>query len=138
MVCIYCSGSTQVINSRLQKKLNQVWRRRRCQSCNAVFTTHEAADLNAALLVASGKQLRPFVRDKLYLSIYSSLKHRKTAINDAGPLADTVISNITSLAQQSTIERSLIISSVTAVLTNFDTAAATHYQAFHQADNLTK
>ena len=69
MVCLQCGSETKVVNSRLQKRSNQVWRRRQCSSCQSIFTTQETADYSSIWLVkhSSGK-LVPFSRDKLFLS----------------------------------------------------------------------
>ena len=132
MVCIYCSAETQVINSRHQKKANQVWRRRRCLSCRAVFTTNEVTDPTQALRIRRKTQLEPFSRDTMLLSIYDSLKHRKTASSDASGLTATVMSMLYPLAVDTVLDREVVIELVGQVLARFDKAAAVHYQAFHQ------
>lgn len=77
------------------------------------------------------RRLEPFQRDKLFMSIYDSLKHRKTALSDASGLTDTVISQLYPLMKDAVVERMAIIRAVTEVLTRFDGVAATHYDAFH-------
>lgn len=133
MVCLYCASSTQVTNSRLQKKLNQVWRRRRCLSCSTVYTTLEKIDYESALSVKSHNQYKPFSRDKLLLSIYDSLKHRKTALNDATALTDTVIAMLTQHISNACVGRGQIIDSTQLALKRFDKSAATYYAAYHPA-----
>lgn len=132
MVCTYCSGKTQVINSRWQKRPNQVWRRRRCVSCEAVFTTVEGSDLTKSLVAvhASGA-FAAFQRDKLMLSIYDAVKHRKTAQTDASALTDTVISKVLARANAGAITQAEITQITHATLKAFDAAAATHYLAYH-------
>lgn len=45
MQCIYCQHpKTSVANSRSASKQASVWRRRRCQQCQKVFTTREEPD----------------------------------------------------------------------------------------------
>lgn len=131
MVCIYCSNDTRVVNSRPQKRLNRVWRRRTCTTCGTTFTSSEAIDLSGSITVRDMKHLEPFQRDKLFMSIYDSLKHRKTALSDASGLTDTVISRLYPLMKDAIVERMAIIGAVTEVLTRFDGVAATHYDAFH-------
>jgi transcriptional repressor NrdR len=131
MVCIYCGHFTKVSNSRLQKKANQVWRRRKCQGCGAVFTTLESVDATQALRVHRQKHFQPFSRDKLLLSLYDSLRHRKTAMVDATALTATVLSQLYPLITNATLERDSIAEVAAAVLGRFDTAAATSYRAFH-------
>ena len=131
MVCIYCQHDTNVINSRLQKKLNQVWRRRRCQNCNSVFTTLETINFQTVLAVAHKNAYKPFLRDKLLLSIHESLKHRKSALSDATAVTDTIISKLYANVIDGHIDRQQIIQTTGVVLKRFDKAAATHYQAYH-------
>ena len=131
MVCPYCGHETNVNNSRHQKRLNQVWRRRKCSSCGAIFTTTEAVDLSGALRIRMATGLEPFSRDTLLLSIYESLKHRKSAINDSGALTSTIISALYPLAEDTIIDRDVVTTVTASVLERFDKVAATHYQAFH-------
>jgi transcriptional repressor NrdR len=131
MVCIYCRHETQVVNSRHQKKANQVWRRRRCVECSAVFSTLEAPDTTQALRVMKSTGLEPFSRDNLLLSIYDSLKHRKTAMSDATALTSTVIIQLFPLIKQAVVDREEIVQVTSEVLRRFDKVAATHYRAFH-------
>lgn len=134
MVCIQCLAETQIINSRLGKRNNSVWRRRKCLTCHMVFTTHETADLNAAWRVKSnGTELLPFNRDKLFISLYSSLQHRPTALTDAAGLTDTVIARLAAAATDGLIQNTAIIQAAVVALHRFDKAASTHYLAFHKA-----
>lgn len=135
MVCIYCSSNTQVTNSRSQKKLNQVWRRRQCMQCRSIFTTHELTDLSTSLAVSySPTDLRPFVRELLFMSIYESCKHRPQAIYDATHISQTVIAKVfTTLSQadNGVITRDTLVEICAATLEAFDSAAATMYGAYH-------
>jgi transcriptional repressor NrdR len=131
MVCVYCGSTTRTVNSRHQKRLNQVWRRRRCTECGAIFTTLEAVDTNLALGLRSGTHFEPFSRDKLLLSVHDSLKHRKTALEDALALTGTIMSRLYPHVQDASLSREILIKTALDVLTHFDKAAATHYQAFH-------
>jgi transcriptional regulator NrdR family protein len=131
MVCIHCQSETQVSNSRLQKKLNRVWRRRAC-SQGHVFTTLEAADYASQWLVAGApKRLQPFSRDKLFISLYQSLQHRKTALSDASALTDTIIQKLAGQITDGVIASSTVTSVAQIALNRFDSAASSHYQAFH-------
>ena len=134
MVCIYCGAETHVFNSRPQKRLNQVWRRRRCYSCQSAFSTQEAADYTAAWLV-EGKSgaLQPFLRDKLFISLYKSCSHRTSALNDAGALSATVINKLLAQADNGVIKRTVIMQIVQVALNRFDRSASVHYQAFHKS-----
>lgn len=132
MVCIYCHGDTKVINSRLQIKRNNVWRRRKCLECGAITSTTEAVDLARSISVRRKMKIEPFERDKLMLSVYNSLRHRKSALGDSTAITETVIAGllktqITHAVIDSEHIKELAIKS----LSNFDKAAATSYQAFH-------
>ncbi len=134
---MYCGAETRVINSRPQKRHNHIWRRRQCSDCTAIFTTSEIPDLAKSLVVVRGKTMCPFSRDKLYLSLYDSLKHRKTATSDATGLTDTIISHMYPLVLSGSISSTDIVEIALQVLRHFDKAAATYYQAYHpeKADN---
>ena len=133
MVCVQCGGQTQVINSRHQKRANQVWRRRRCRECGAVFTSEESAAYGASWAVQSPSgALTPFSRDKLLLSLHRSLQHRKTALEDASGLADTVIKKLSGAVTDGVIESRAVVHAVQVALSRFDQAASTHYAAFHK------
>lgn len=132
MVCIYCGSATQVINSRHQKRLNQVWRRRRCVRCGAVFTSHEAVDLGATLRVSQESgSLAPFDQTALLISIYECCRHRATAIADASALLQTILGQLRPHITDGIIKRSAIAATSYEVLKRFDIPAATMYKAYH-------
>lgn len=132
MVCIYCGNPTAVVNSRLQKQLNQIWRRRRCELCGAIFSTHEAPALTGAFMIRmSDGSLCAFSRDKLFLSIYESCKHRKDAVNDSSAITLNVIGKLSGFSATGEILRIELIDTVLKVLNNFDTTAANVYSGLH-------
>lgn len=131
MVCIYCGGVTRVVNSRLQKRTNTVWRRRHCLNCGATATTQEGIIREKALLIKKDSDLEPFSRDKLFLSLYDSLRHRKTAITDASALSDTILGSCATHVDQGTVEVSLLATTAHGVLKRFDRPAAVYYQAHY-------
>ncbi|MGH7233962.1 MAG: hypothetical protein ACREF7_00755 [Candidatus Saccharimonadales bacterium] len=134
MVCVYCGGKTRVFNSRPLFRSNQVWRRRICNECKAVFTTVEGHDPAQTWLVKSSNQSSTnFIREKLFLSIYESLKHRPTALLDAKHLTQTVINKLGAATKSGAIDASSITSTVIVSLNRFDKIAGTHYKAFHSS-----
>jgi transcriptional regulator NrdR family protein len=134
MVCIYCGSKTSITNSRPQKRLNRTWRRRQCETCQAVFTSVEAADLAAGLVVShSHSPVEPFSRDKLFVSLYRALGHRKTAVSDAGALSDTIVAKLLHGEAQASISPADIVQTAHQTLLHFDQAAAVQYQAYHHA-----
>lgn len=135
MVCIHCGSETQVINSRPQKRSNQVWRRRQCIKCGAVFTTAEVTLYEAAWAVRgkSGK-LNPFSRDKLLLSLHKSCSHRKAAVKDAAGLTDTIIRKLSGQhVADGTVNARDITQVAQVTLNRFDKTASVHYAAFHKS-----
>jgi transcriptional repressor NrdR len=133
MVCIHCGGKTQVINSRPRKRNNQVWRRRECLACQAVFSTEESVQYGGSWTVrASPGGLEPFSRDKLFLSLYRSCGHRPTALSDAAGLTDTVIRRLLPRLEGGILTNRAIVQTAQVALNRFDRAASTHYQAFHK------
>ena len=132
MVCIYCSGETHVTNSRLQKKTNTVWRRRKCLSCQGLFTSLEGIDYPTSLLFKhSEKRAEPFQRDILFVSVYESCRHRKQAVAQAAALTDTVLGRLRSKIHEASLTRDDVISVTADVLRRFDKAAYSAYLAYH-------
>jgi transcriptional regulator NrdR family protein len=135
MVCIYCASPTDVVNSRQQKRGNTVWRRRRCSQCTNVFTTTEAPDLSATFRVpskANSAKLLPFSRDKLFMSLYESCKHRPAALSDASSLTTTIISGLLKdQPQAGLLHRKHIAQTAHHLLSRFDKTAASVYLAYH-------
>jgi transcriptional regulator NrdR family protein len=134
MVCINCGNKTQVTNSRAQKRVNQVWRRRSCAICGITFTTIETADYGQSWqILATNGSFSSFSRDRLFLSILNSLKHRRgTAIADAGGLADTIMAKLAPQVIDGQINSQSIIQTTQVALNRFDSAASMHYHAFHK------
>lgn len=65
------------------------------------------------------------------MSVYDSLRHRKSALTDATSLTATIVSNMYDLADNGVIEREAVVTVTSAVLERFDKIAAIHYKAFH-------
>lgn len=132
MVCIYCVGKTSVANSRGSKKSPETWRRRECMECGTVFTTRERPDYEGALRIRKEDgRLQPFLRDKLFISVYNSLSHRKTAQSDATELTDTVILQLIELHTGGIASGQTLTATTLQVLNRFDKAAGVYYQAHY-------
>lgn len=78
-------------------------------------------------------RLQPFSRDNLFMSIYDSLRHRRTALDDATALSSTVLRKLYPLIKKARLERKDIVETAAQTLDKFDKVAATHYRAFHPA-----
>lgn len=132
MVCVYCESPTKVTNSRLQRRQNNIWRRRQCSVCSSIFTTREYAELETALMVEdSTKRLTPFSRDKLFITVYESCKHRPDAVLDAGGIVQTIIKHIIDNQKDGVVQRRDIVLAALKVLGRFDQTAAAVYAAYH-------
>ncbi len=130
MVCIYCGEKTKTTNSRSSAANFRTWRRRQCISCQAIFTTEETADLKQSLRVKNGASLRPFIYEKLFLDVYESLSHRKTAYTDAKGLTDTIILKLLP-CKSGIIQNTEVKETALEVLKRFDSAAFTYYKSHH-------
>jgi len=133
MVCIHCGSKTKVVNSRHQRKTNQVWRRRQCAECGTIFSTLEVTQHELAWLVSHNGRFEPFSPDKLFLSLYKSCEHRPAALSDAKGLTGTIISKLPAYMADGALNASDIARVAQVALNRFDKAASTHYQAFHQS-----
>lgn len=134
MVCIYCASKTKtaVINSRVSAKSASVWRRRRCLHCTGVITTREHVDLENALRIQKNNSLEPFQRDRLFMSVYDSVSHRKTALSDATQLTDNIVNSLLNLQAGGVLGRQQIVDTTAVTLGRFDSAAGTRYSALHR------
>lgn len=131
MVCPYCSGDTDVINSRSQKRNNQVWRRRRCLKCQAVFTTHELLFLPAIYSVNKGRSKEAFLPDKLFSELVVALRHRENAYEAAREVLAPILRNVTKTASKGLISPQAISLETGAVLKRLDRQAWLRYIAEH-------
>lgn len=130
MVCPFCAHDSKVTNSRLQKRLNSVWRRRECLRCHAVWTTTERIESATAYKVSRRGKLDYFKPELLLISIYETLKHRSSAAQDAQYISVTVLRQLQS-KQRAVITISDIRKTTHDVLVRFDTLSADLYAATH-------
>lgn len=79
----------------------------------------------------NGKGLKPFSRDKLFLSLHNSCQHRKTALRDAQGLTDTIIKKLPAYIEAGTLTNTAISRVAQVALNRFDAVASAHYQAVH-------
>jgi transcriptional repressor NrdR len=131
MQCVYCGHETKVTNSRQQKRNNQVWRRRKCVVCKAVFTTHEAVDLPSALLVQSGTSAKPFLPDLLFTEVLLALQDRKNCYIDAREATNTVINQLLKMPGKPLFTPQQISQAASRVLGRLDKRAQLRFIAEH-------
>ena len=139
MVCPFCMyDKTEVYNSRRTKKINSVWRRRRCLRCEREFTTEEQARPESVIRVGIKGLPRalPYSHTKLLLSVHRACDHRRNAAKSAEYVVSTVEQRLYLAAaqQNQTVSKQDIIETALAVLKNYDTAAYVKYLSYHQAD----
>jgi transcriptional repressor NrdR len=73
MICPFCrSQQVYVKNSRPTKGGFQIWRRKHCQNCGEIFTTHEIIDLSHLVVIKKSGKKERFSHAKLYSGIYRS------------------------------------------------------------------
>ena len=131
MVCIYCGGETKVTNSRLQRRNNQVWRRRECLACQSVFTTHESVELESALSVSKDGQSEPFLPDLLLKELMIALNHRKDVYVASREVLGTIVGKLLILPQKPLFKPADIAETTAKVLKRFDKRAYLRYVADH-------
>lgn len=131
MVCIYCGGKTKVSNSRLQRRNNQVWRRRECLACQSVFTTHESVELQGALAVIHDGRNTTFLPDLLLNELMMALKDRKDVYTASREVLGTIVRQLLTLPQKPLFKPGDISKTTAEVLKRFDKPAYLRYLADH-------
>lgn len=132
MFCINCfEPTTNVANSRPNKKQPLVWRRRRCAHCGTTFTTYERPSLaDNKAIQRTGHPEEAFNLGKLIISISKAFAHLpKEATYNSLWLAQTVEDTLSSQRQVITPED--IAATTHDVLRHFDELAAVQYAAQH-------
>jgi len=131
MVCSVCGGRTEVINSRQQKRSNQVWRRRRCLDCLRVFTTHEMTDLSPQFSVSKKDKEEPFLTDKLFTEVLLALQDRKDCYRDAREATATITKHLLAKADGVVIPAPAISRVTAQVLKRLDRRAWLRFISEH-------
>jgi len=131
MVCVYCGSETKVINSRWQKRNNQVWRRRKCLACQSVFTTHEQIELESVIYVEHDGLSTSFLPDLLLSELMMALKHRKDVYTASRELMSIIVRRLLSLPHKPLLKPADISKTTAGVLKRFDKQAYLRYVADH-------
>ena len=131
MVCVYCGSETKVVNSRWQKRNNQVWRRRRCLACQSVFTTHEQIELESVLYVEHNGLAKAFLPDLLLKELMIALKHRKDVYTASREVMSTIVRSLLGLPLNPFLKPTDISKTTAGVLKRFDKQAYLRYVADH-------
>jgi transcriptional regulator NrdR family protein len=85
------------------------------------------------MIAAGKKQLIPFNRDKLLISVYTSMTHRSKPLQDAPGITSTIISHLLQTNHKGVLTTSEIATTAYTTLGRFDKAAATFYKAHHSS-----
>jgi len=133
VVCVYCGAKTRVYNSRLQKRNNQVWRRRKCERCLALFTSHEAMDLSSSLSVLSGGSPKPFMLDMLFTDLLLALQDRPDCYLASREATSTAVRQLLKLPDVPVITPKEISTAAAKVLKRLDRRAYLRYVAEHRS-----
>lgn len=101
-----------------------------------MYTSIESPDYSYSIVVNKPKsKVEAFSRDKLLITVFDSLKHRKSAYSDAAALTDTVIAKVLNAISGPGVDLKVITTITEQTLRNFDYAAATHYHAYYSENS---
>ena len=130
MICINCFHvKTRVANSRPHTKPS-VWRRRKCDSCQAVFTTYEKPSLDDRPILQNNSQADVFNIGRLIISISRSFQHDTKAAKYASLyLAETVESKL--IATTKPLSTDDITAITYETIRRYDPVAGVQYAAQH-------
>ena len=129
MKCPYCrEATTDIFNSRATKFGTQVWRRRRCLSCNETFTTYEAPDLRFLQIRKGDKKPKKYSRATLFSSIYMAFTDMDADPSVIDAVTDTVETKILD-SKLDIIASAEIAEIVLQTLKNYHTGAFVRYLA---------
>ena len=135
MKCAKCyNPTTVVVNTRSRTKSPVIWRRRRCLSCDSVFSTEERPTLEHSLTVwnPTTKQSQAFNPGILLISIGDAFQHNLTlGENSAWSLTQT-ISDLLATECQGSISTDDISAITHQTLMRFDASASLQYALKHQ------
>lgn len=132
MKCPVCREiNNEVYNTRTTRFGTQTWRRRRCLSCDASFTTYEQPDLKFLKILADhSKKTTPYSRATLFSSVYGAFSGSSAKPSVIDAVTDNVESKLLDL-QDHTITTEQITDIVLSTLKHFDSAAFLRYLSDH-------
>ena len=101
-------------------------------SCSAVFTSRELPDIALSISVSQKNgQISPFSTDKLLISVFKSLTHRKHPVEDARGITSTIVETIYTTQKNGIINMGSLRDLASETLKRFDHASYVHYNAHH-------
>ena len=130
MKCPYCrQATTDIFNTRPTRFGTQIWRRRKCLSCGANFTTYEQPDLHFLKVVKKSGKAERYSRAKLFSGIYGAFLSVKAKETTVDAVTDTIEAKILD-TQQKQISSQDVAKIVLTTLKHFNTAAFLRYLAY--------
>ncbi len=132
MKCPVCrETNNEVYNTRTTRFGTQTWRRRRCLSCDASFTTYEQPDLKfLKILGDSSKKTTAYSRATLFSSVYGAFSGSSSKPSVIDAVTDNIEAKLLDL-QDHTITTEQITDIVLSTLKHFDSAAFLRYLSDH-------
>ena len=101
MFCPFCQAEdTKVIDSRIFADGSQIRRRRKCDVCNARFTTFEIADLALPKIIKSDGKRQEFNGSKLKKGMLRALEKRPLSSEKTDALFSKILSDIEYLEKE--------------------------------------
>lgn len=127
------SKDTSVYNSRQTARLNNVWRRRRCETCKKTFTTNESVDPGSVIKVTGKRTVKGFSQTTLLLSIFKVCDHLESPEKDAQYVTQTVLQKLYKKAAKNyqLVDKADIAAIVLETLKPYNLAAYVKYLSYH-------
>ena len=130
MKCPFCrETTTEVYNSRTTKFGTQIWRRRKCTSCQESFTTYEAADLGFLTIVKKTGKKQRYSRAKLYSGVYGAFLSIPAKETTVDAVTDTIEARLLD-TRQPEMSSADVARVVLTTLKHFNTSAFVRYLAY--------
>lgn len=130
MKCPYCRyEDTEVFNSRATKFQTQIWRRRKCLSCGASFTTYEAPDLSFLRVIKKTGKKQRYSRAKLFAGIYGAFLSIPSKETTVDAVTETIESKLLDTRKKE-LTSTEVATIVLSTLKHFNTAAFVRFLAY--------
>ncbi|MGC9324428.1 MAG: transcriptional regulator NrdR [Desulfomonilia bacterium] len=95
MRCPRCSGlEDKVIQSRISRDGDSIWRRRECISCGYRFTTYETVEDFFPVVIKKDGRREPFNPEKVITGITKACEKRPVSMEAILSVKDSIVSDI--------------------------------------------
>lgn len=109
-----------------------MWRRRRCQECKKPFTTYENVDLSFLNIIKSDGTSEPYMRSKLFLSVYKACSGLRNQPDDTDALCTNLELKLIKIGRPE-LTSETVAETAMDTLRTFNTAAFMRYLS-HRMD----